>query len=216
MPLLALAALLAAAIPAMLGRGPWYDEFYTFYAADPGLGFWQALQTRWLPDNHPPLFYALSWASGWLGEGVEQRRFVNLFILAGFVAGFAVLWRVAPVMAQALRRWGPVYAVALAGCSIAVLTLAELRSNFLAFAASALLVAALATVGSPDARQPGRAGWAVLALAMLAGFNTHFTATVICGCLGASFGYGRCCGANGCWRCGWPPAPRWRHCRSWR
>ena len=182
--LVVLAALLLAAVPAMLGRGPWYDEFYSLYAADPALGLADGLRQRWLPDNHPPLFYALSRATAWLGDSVAERRFVNLFILGGFVAGFAVLWHSAP----ALRRWGASYAIALASLGPAVLTLAELRSNFLVYAGSALLLAALASVAAPGARPAGRAGWVVLALAMVVACNSHFTATVICGCIGAAFG----------------------------
>jgi hypothetical protein len=183
-PIFVLAALLVAALPAMAERGPWYDEFYSLYAADPTVAFWAALNERWLPDNHPPLFYALAWATGWLGDGVEPRRYVNLFILAGFIAGFAMLWRQAPLC----RIWGPMYLVALAGMGLAVQTMAELRSGFLVLASASLLVAALATVANPVAPPATRRGWLVLAGAMLVALNAHFVATVICGCLIACFG----------------------------
>lgn len=183
-PVFVLAALLLAALPAMGERGPWYDEFYTLYAADPTVGFWAALIDRWLPDNHPPLFYALAWATGWLGDGVEPRRSVNLFALAGFIAGFAMLWRQSPLC----RSWGPIYLVALAGLGLAVQTMAELRSGFLVLASASLLVAALATVANPTTSPASKRGWFLLGAAMLVAFNTHFIATVIGGCLAACFG----------------------------
>ena len=55
-------AFFVASCLAIAQRGPWYDEFYSFYLARPGatLG---VLGPAWLRDNHPPLFYGLVW--GW-------------------------------------------------------------------------------------------------------------------------------------------------------
>ncbi|GAA0285478.1 hypothetical protein GCM10009127_29020 [Alteraurantiacibacter aestuarii] len=185
---LALAIVLAAAVAfsaaAIMARGPWYDEFYTLYAADPGLGFADALVQRWLPDNHPPLYYALSWASGWLGEAVEARRFINLGIL--LMAAFALFllgqWR------PEFRRVGLLYAIALVSLDPAVLQVAQLRSNFLAYASAAVLVAALTVIANPASPKPVRRDWTFLGIALAIAFNVHLTATVICAAVGAAFG----------------------------
>lgn len=197
-------ALLAAQIHAMAARGPWYDEFYTFYVTSRQFGWPEALSRHWLADNHPPLFYALSRATDWLGDTIEARRRVNLL---AEVAAFAVA-------ALALRRAGTRHLPLAAGFLAflvaqgpAIVSAAELRSYFVSFAASALTVLLLTTrwldgpfhardLGSdrpssgrprPDSPRPDRRHQAALVAVLLVAFNTHIATSLICGATLALF-----------------------------
>ncbi|MDZ7282611.1 hypothetical protein N4G62_11300 [Sphingomonas sanguinis] len=171
--------LVCAMVMAMRMRGPWYDEFYTLYVARPGIPLPYAFD-RWLADNHPPLFYALVRATAWLGATVEARRVVNLFVLVG--ATVQIAWWLTP---QGLRRIGWVFAVALAGAWPAIDRAAELRSNYLAFAAAAVAVAALVGFGR-GYRAHRRVEWAMLTFALLVAFNIHLAASMVVGSLAAA------------------------------
>lgn len=164
---------------AMQLRGPWYDEFYTLYVARPGAPLPYAFH-RWLADNHPPLFYALARATTWLGTTVEERRVVNLFLFV--LAGIQLAWWLIP---RGLRRIGWIYAVALASAWPAIDRVAELRSNYLAFVAAAVAVAAL--IGFDRGyRTHRKAEWVMLTLALLVAFNVHLAASMIVGGLAAA------------------------------
>lgn len=187
--------LIAAAVLALIGvviaqvhaigvRGPWYDEFYTFYVASPRFGFREALVAHWLPDNHPPTYYALSWLTSDLGPGLEQRRLVNV--------GIAIL--AALILALMAWRWPArrtvllVYAVLLAASPIVVLTASELRSNLMAFCAAAVATGGLGCLAVPGPR-PLRSGECIALTAILAvTFSVHFATTVFVGALAAAFG----------------------------
>ncbi|WP_294238561.1 hypothetical protein [uncultured Sphingomonas sp.] len=171
--------LVEAMVWAMQLRGPWYDEFYTLYVTRPGLPLHYAFD-RWLADNHPPLFYALAHATTWLGPTIEERRAVNLFILAA--AAIQLAWWLIP---QGLRRIGWVYVMALACAWPAIDRAAELRSNYLAFASAAVAVAALIAFGR-GYRAHRRAEWAMLTLALLIAFNVHLAASIVVGSLAAT------------------------------
>lgn len=171
--------LVGAMTMAMQQRGPWYDEFYTLYVARPGIPLPHAFD-RWLADNHPPLFYALARATTWLGTTVEQRRVVNLFLLV-FACIQLAWWLIPP----GLRRIGWIFAVALASAWPAIDRAAELRSNYLAFVAAAVAVAAL--IGFDRGyRTHRKAEWAMLTLALLVAFNVHLAASIIVGSLVAA------------------------------
>lgn len=182
--LLALLALavIAAALAAIHGRPAWYDEYYTFYITRPGQPI-GALWAGWLRDNHPPLFYFLSWATGWLGDTVPPRRLLNLGVA---LAAAAALWRIGRARPD-LRPTLFAYAVALAAFPPMIERVAELRSNFLAYAAGAVATAALAAFARPN--QALRRGEALfLGLAVAAALAVHLAATMIVGAIAAAFG----------------------------
>ncbi|WP_322963232.1 hypothetical protein [Sphingomonas fuzhouensis] len=172
-------ALVCAMVTAMRWRGPWYDEFYTLYVTRPGIPLPYAF-SRWLADNHPPLFYALSRATTWLGAAVEERRLLNLFIL--IAAAVQIAWWLIP---HGLRRIGWVFAVGLSCAWPAIDRAAELRSNYLAFAAAAVAVAALVAFDR-GYRAQRRAEWVMLTLALLVAFNVHLAASMVVGSLAAA------------------------------
>jgi len=184
-------AVLAAAAWAIANRSPWYDEYYTLYITRADAPF-PALWAGWLRDNHPPTFYALSWAlsraldwaTGGLGNEVEPRRLLNLLLGAG--AGLALL-RIARARAD-LRPVFLAYAMGLAGAAPLIVRVAELRSNFLALAAGAVAVAALAAFAAPGAPIRRRAAVPVLAGALGLAFAIHIAATIIVGALALAFG----------------------------
>ena len=173
-------ALLAASLAAVFGRSAWYDEYYTFYITRPGAPL-PVLAAGWLRDNHPPPFYALAWATGWLGTDIPARRLVNLAFAA--LAGLA-LWRIA----RRNERLSPAlffYAVGLAGALPMLVRIAELRSNFLAFAAAAVAAAALAAFARPG--PASRSEGLCLGLALAISFTVHLAASIILGCVALAF-----------------------------
>lgn len=172
-------SLVAAMSWAMRLRGPWYDEFYTLYVTRPDIPLSHAFD-RWLADNHPPLFYALVRATARLGSTVEERRVVNLILFAGTAIQLA--WWLIP---QRLRRTGWVFAIALASAWPAIDRATELRSNYLAFAATAVAVAALIGFDRGH-RAHRRAEWVMLTLALLVAFNVHLATSMIVGGLVAA------------------------------
>jgi hypothetical protein len=176
-------AALAFALQGIFGRSAWYDEYYTFYVTRADAPF-ATLWNSWMRDNHPPLFYLLSWATGWLGDTVPPRRLVNL-LFAAFAA--AALWRIArarPTLKPVLF----VYAVGLASAPPVIARIAELRSNFLAYAAGAVAVAALAAFARPGDAASRRGPAMALGAALAVAFSIHLAATIIVGAVAAAFG----------------------------
>lgn len=175
-------ALLAAALAwTALHRGPWYDEFYTQYVTRPQVPWLTALTDSWLPDNHPPLFYILARATGWLGD-IEARRLVNLAVGAATVAGGWIMVR----RDARLRAVGIMLAMLLAANPWTMHAGSELRSYFISLCAGTLLALSLAAIWlNPTAC--GRGGRAVYPLTALVAFNTHIVTTLICGALAVPF-----------------------------
>ncbi len=176
-------ALVAAILLAIHGRAPWYDEFYTYYVTRPGTGFgmvWPA----WMRDNHPPLFYFAAWATNWLGPAMADRRLLNLGFFAGAVAALCLIGRARPDLRGLLFA----YAVALAGYQPMIERVAELRSNFLAYAAGAVAVAALTAFAAPFRVAPSRKAAAGLTVTLAVAFFVHLSATLIVGAVAAAFG----------------------------
>lgn len=173
-----LAALLAAALVAMLQAGPGRDDYYTLFVTQPGTPFPRAFVDLWLTDNHPPLFYALAWATNWLGADVETRRLVNLPILIAGIAALVALAR----RADSDRIVFILYGMGLAGAMPAVEKAAELRSYFLGLVAAAVMMAALYVFARPrNETDRGPLPWVVLSLTLLVALNLHFVLSLICG-----------------------------------
>jgi hypothetical protein len=176
-------ALIAAMLTAIYGRGPWYDEFYTYYVTRPEAGF-GTLWAEWMRDNHPPSFYCLAWLTNWLGHSMAQRRLVNLaFLLIGCLA-LGLLCR----KRRELRPLAFPYVLALAGYFPAVDRASELRSNFLAYAAASVAIATLTTLTRPNQPALSRRAFAFLVGSLAVAFSVHFAASVIIGAMGVAFG----------------------------
>jgi len=177
-----------AALLAIAGRGPWYDEFYSFYLVRPDapLGI---LVPAWLRDNHPPLFYALAWLWARLlrlvgqGGSVEGLRTLNLVVLAVTVALFAALARTDGWF----RRVVWYYVAALAGIFTVLDRIDQLRSYFLSLALTALVLPLLARCLRKDAGTlRGSIG---IGIVLALTFGVHLVTTVIvAGLVGAVFG----------------------------
>jgi hypothetical protein len=178
-----------AAVMAIAGRGPWYDEFYSFYLVRPGapLG---VLVPAWLRDNHPPLFYALAWVwarllgLGGLGDSVEGLRTINLVVLAVTVALIARLARDDGWFRAVV--W--YYITALAGIFTVLDRIDQLRSYFLSLALTALVVPLLARWLRRDANPAGQS--VALGILLALTFSVHLITTVIvAGLVAAVFGH---------------------------
>lgn len=180
-----MAGLLAAATSvamlfAIAHRSPWYDEYYTLYVTRPGLP-WREAWPMWLADNHPPLFYALAWASSALGTAAEPRRLLNLAIALAVALVLAALAARRP----ALRTTLFAYAAGLVASAPLIDRVAELRGNFLALAAAAMAVAALVALAQPG--RLSRRGALALGAALALAWSIHLAATVIMGALALAF-----------------------------
>lgn len=178
---LAALALAVAIAWASLHRGPWYDEFYTQYVTRGGIGWSQALGESWLADNHPPLYYALSRATDWLGA-IETHRLLNLAIGALALLGGILVVRDVPRLLPA----GAALALLLAGNEWAVMSGSELRSYFLSLCAGTLLALSLSAL-SLTCQGGSRARRAVYWVSVLVAFNTHIVTTLIAGAMVAPF-----------------------------
>lgn len=90
-PIVAIAAFLNAA----WHIGPWFDEFWSYYFADPSVRIGEAFHFRWTSDVHPPLFSFLSWMASNIGlpRTIEAGRMLNLLPLLASVAYLAAFWR---------------------------------------------------------------------------------------------------------------------------
>lgn len=90
-PFMAIAALLYGAWKV----GPWFDEFWSLYFADPSVGLGEAFRLKWTHDVHPPLFSFLSWVASWLGlpRTLEAGRMLNFLPLAVSALYLAAVWR---------------------------------------------------------------------------------------------------------------------------
>eukprot|EP01037_Dinobryon_pediforme_P001644 gene1646-1674_t len=178
MPGLLIAVFVAASVSAIVHRGPWYDEFYSFYLVRPDAPL-SALVPAWLRDNHPPLFYAVAWL--WtrflgmfgLAGTVEASRTVNLVVLG---AAVSLLWHMARTDAW-FRRMVWYDCAALAATAPAIDRVDQLRSYFLSFALAAVILPLLARRLRDD--HAGRTDNGLLALLLLLGFSLHLVTTVI-------------------------------------
>lgn len=171
-------AAFVALIHAVFTRGVWYDEFYTLYVSGPSFGWREALTRHWLVDNHPPLFYALARASGWLGASVEARRLLNLIVaILAFVSGWLAL-RGGGHGGSDRRPLGVFYFLFLASLAPPIPLAGELRSYFMSFCSVALLVLTV-SLAQLDSGRPARGRALVMWLSALVAFNTHVVTSAI-------------------------------------
>lgn len=136
-PLVALGALLYGA----WNFGPWFDEFWSRYFADPSVNLRAAFVTKWALDVHPPLFSFLAWSASNLGipRTLEAGRMLNLLPLFASATYLFVFWRLNRKEAPFLVTFLPA-AVALVQF---LAVFAEFRSYFTGFAAFIVLLVCL-------------------------------------------------------------------------
>jgi len=169
---------------AICWRGPWYDEFYSFYLVRPDVPL-SSLWPAWLRDNHPPLFYALAWgwsrSIAWTGitGTVEGLRTLNLAILAAVVFAFARLARADAWFARIV--WFD--CLALAATFPALDRIDQLRSYFLSFALTALVLPLLAR---QIRGRTGKHESLILGVMLALAFSVHLVTTVIVAALVAA------------------------------
>jgi hypothetical protein len=80
---------IGGALLAAFRRGGWYDEYATFYFADPAIPLRSAWTDIWPGESNPPFFYLI--ARFWLqiaGPTLVGRRLLNLVPLAFLLAWF--------------------------------------------------------------------------------------------------------------------------------
>ncbi len=187
LPLIAALAGLAAILVSIRQHGLWYDELFTLYVTRPGLYLEFALNEYWLQDNHPPLFYFLSWTTNFLGNSVELRRLINAAAFLAACGVFATIWRRRIIAPTTLT----LFAFAMIAGHLFAGIAAELRSYFISLLLPGLLALLLLELARPLAEggsQPARARpvistFVVAALAM----NLHFITTIVASSLFAAF-----------------------------
>jgi len=173
-----------AAVIVIVGRGPWYDEFYSLYVVRAGVPV-SALYPAWLRDNHPPLFYALAWVWSRLISGtglaatVEGMRAINGVFLAVLVGAFVRMARTDAWFARIV--WYD--CLALAAMFPTLDQIDQLRSYFLSFVLAAIVLPLLARDICGRAGQRTMLGVGVI---LAVGFSVHVLTTVIVGSLVAA------------------------------
>jgi hypothetical protein len=169
-----LAAFAVAALWTTAGLGAGGDEFYTYFVARPEIPLGEAVAAHWLPDNHPPLFYALARAFWWLGDTIEYKRLINVVFLGLALGGGIAVVRRQP----ALHRLSAAYLIVLASQGLGVRYVVDYRSYFLSLAAMAVLVLAIVVVHCGTA-QLRRGQTAALWAATIVAFNVHITTSIL-------------------------------------
>ncbi|MBA4353701.1 MAG: hypothetical protein C0409_03320 [Novosphingobium sp.] len=171
-------ALFGALLFCMVKRGPWYDEFYTWYVTDTRFGLRDAFAHHWLADNHPPLFYMLVRAARMVWTNIEGLRLVNgvIGVIAFTCAGLSLRGD------RRMAAPGLIAFLFIASQRATLLYGSELRSYFLSLCATALLVLGLTALyrnGTPG----NRASRFMLAGAIVLSFNIHIVTTLVSGAI---------------------------------
>lgn len=173
---------IAAQCAVLMLKGIWYDELFTVYVTRQRVGFADAFRSYWLSDNHPPLFYAISWITGLLSDDIYLRRLQNLVFFA-VAAGFTVL-------AMRGSRWTSAerylfFCAILSSLSL-YSTAALLRSYLLSYLATGLLAVMLVRCTREETDGAARDFIYAGCIAVVAA-NIHYVTTLVTGCLIAAF-----------------------------
>jgi hypothetical protein len=160
-------------------RGPWMDEFWSLWLTNTDIPWRAALQERWFPDVHPPLFSAISrLVSGEFGDDIRVRRMQNLVPLVALLAFFAYINR----FWHRSRQFAVVFAVLCFGSYFGTGYFAEYRSYFAQFCLGIVFYAcgyALLCrdhVVNPTQR---RIALGLLAVSGLTVVNLHFVSALV-------------------------------------
>jgi hypothetical protein len=139
---------IGAVLVAAAERGPWLDEFATYYFADPTVPLSEAFRDRWLFDPPPPLFDLIARQFTVFGQGLMIRRLVNLIPLSFTLAWLASAWTVAP----GHRRFLAIYAVLVMSSTFFIGYFPEYRSYFFQYGCEVVFFGA-AYIGFVDQRR---------------------------------------------------------------
>lgn len=174
--LLALGSIVAMGMLA-IARGPWLDEFFTIWMADPTIPFGHSYRERWATDMHPPLYYASVWGlRSLLPDDLALLRLANALPLL-IVVPTILAWRAR----RPADPWGAVFLGLVCCCPYFVSYFAELRSYFDVICITAALVAQLRILRWHDEEISWR-DWrfgTLLALTIVVALNLHFTASAV-------------------------------------
>jgi len=158
-------------------RGPWLDEFWTVWMADPALSLGEAYARHWSSDLHPPLYYASVWLfRHGFGDEIAWLRFVNLLPLLPLLPS-AYLW----LRNSRGNSWLAIFAVLVTSCPYTIANFAELRSYFAIIALMAALVIQLKLFAREQdlgARHRKYLRW-LLAVTIVIALNVHFLSSAI-------------------------------------
>jgi hypothetical protein len=180
-PTTLLAALLLFALIASYAasaRGPWLDEFWSWYLSQPAMSP-ERIWSRWQEDTHPPLANALYWLVRQTGAASIQHARVILNLAALFFLGASLLL---------FQRRNPeqgrtylVFGLLLLGVASTIPSFVEFRSYFWQIAAAAVALSYgyyLFTGPDHAVRRAGRADvvglFALLVLLLL-----HYVTTLL-------------------------------------
>lgn len=174
---ISLVALSIAIVWTSAHRGPWYDEFYTQWVTRPDRDLADSMRESWLFDNHPPLYYLLSWLTGWLGP-IEMHRLLNLGLLVATIAtGWGIVRNI-----RALHMAAVALAMLLVANMWTVQEASELRSYFLSLCTGAMLPLALCATWL-EGNTGDRLRRIATLLTAIAAFNNHIITTIVSGAL---------------------------------
>jgi hypothetical protein len=157
----------------------WHDELFTLYVTRPDIGLDFALREYWLQDNHPPLFYFLSWATNSLGDSAEPRRLINA---AAFVAYFAIIvwiWRTGLATPTVLA----LYLLIVISAGSFAASAGDLRSYFFSLIfpgiMSLLLIALCHTPDGQLRERSPRTMYGLFAVTAVLRTNLHFITSIV-------------------------------------
>ncbi len=156
-------------------RGPSFDDFATFYFAEPSVSWGEAWRHLWPTETNPPLFYALArlWRDG-AGVTLWARRMINVWPL--LAAAFWWSQRFRPASSEQ-RQFLLIYALGAVSSYYFFKDFTFYRSYFLQYIAAFIFVGA-ATLNHLQQRR-GLDGWQILAIPFLV--NLHQVTTLYFG-----------------------------------
>ncbi|MDO6416152.1 hypothetical protein Q4F19_17330 [Sphingomonas sp. BIUV-7] len=131
-----LVAIAAFFVRAALRRGPWLDEFWTFWLTDPMRPARSLMSERWILDQHPFLFSAMvRLTRGLVGGEIElQRVVVNGTGLALLISATRIFIRATPDRAAFFK----IFTAILLTLPLTMEQFCDLRSYFLELVATAV------------------------------------------------------------------------------
>ncbi len=169
----------AGASFAALNKGPWLDEFWSFYLTDPDLPLSRLLSERWLQDTHPVLPNMLYFLVRSLGaeDPGSARLLLNLPALAALGGATFLFFRAA----ERRRSFYPIFAALVLGLPDSILFVSEYRSYFWQIAVFAVAVQYV-HYSLAEAEREMRPGWLSEAVglgAVLLSLSLHFITSAI-------------------------------------
>lgn len=165
-----------AAIYLGYGKGPWFDEYWSLYAADHDIPLGELVRRRWLGDIHPPLFSVLLWLMRAIGD-LDIRLF-RLLNVAGYGAA-ALTLAFTGRRHPSLRPFLFTMVLLTVGTSYFLAQAVELRAASLLIAANLVVVTTFRLWLSPEGDRATVGTWIAYATATVVALNLHYVGTLI-------------------------------------